>query len=335
MSSRNDDIHVSRRVMLSTVAGGAVSLVVNSAGTRAAPAAEAGPRATIRDHLWIFTVPAGCDDNWYEEGNVRGGSRMTPAEGAFYLNVPNLILVRNEDRPPLPHQEEWRAKTTFEQYALSFRPLNRVLWSVVGSGGKGGMRELEPVLQLAQKYPNISGIYLDDFIVGTKPRNGKNIGRPALDPTELQSARQRMKPLKRPMEIWVTVYSHELLPEHRHYRGCDPPLAQFLVSFDVLTLWTWRSDELKTLDRSLAALEAIAPKSAKIALGMYVWDFDAKKPVPLDLMKHQCELALKWIKEKRIHEIIVLGNTGLDLGLPSADFVRDCIAQVGGQPVSQ
>lgn len=188
-------------------------------------------------------------------------------------------------------------------------------------------------VRLAAKYPNLAGIYLDDFIVDAKPRNGKNIGRPALDPTELLSARERMKPLKRPMEIWVTLYSHELLPDHRHYRGCDPPLANFLALFDVLSLWTWWSDELRTLDQSLAALEAIAPKGARIALGMYVWDFDGKKTVPLELMKHQCDRALKWIKEKRIHEIIVLGNTGLDLGLPSAEYVRDWIAQVGSQPV--
>ena len=115
--------------------------------------------------------------------------------------------------------------------------------------------------------------------------------------------------------------------------GCDPPLADFLHLFDVLTLWTWSSEELKTLDQSLAGLEKIAPKSARIALGMYVWDFDGKKPVPLDLMKHQCDRALEWIKQKRIHEIIVLGNTGLDLGLPSAEYVRDWIGQVADQPI--
>lgn len=331
MSTPNEHRGLSRRAILSTMAGGAASLAFTTASNAAVPAAEAKPRPTVRDHLWIFTVPAGCDNDWYENGNVRGGSRMTPAEGAFYLNIPNLILVRNQEQPTLPHSERWRAKTTFEQYATSFRPLDRVLWSVVGSGGRGGLAELGPVLQLAAKYPNISGIYLDDFIVDTKPRNGKQIGRPALEPAQLQSARERMKALKRPMEVWVTLYSHELLAEHRHFRGCDPPLAEFLHLFDVLTLWTWWSDELKTLQQSLAALEAIAPKSAKIALGMYVWDFDGKKPVPLDLMKHQCDLALKWIHQKRIHEIIVLGNTGLDLGLPSAEFVRDWIARVSSQ----
>jgi hypothetical protein len=322
---------MTRRDVLSSVAASAAALAAASAG--GAPATPAPPARTIRDHLWIFTVPAGCDDDWYEQGGVRGGSRMTPAEGAFYLNVPNLILVRNQERPQLPNLEKWRAKTTYDQYAISFRPLDRVLWSVVGSSGAGGMRELSPVLDLAAKYPNIAGIYLDDFIVDASPRNGRNIGRPALTPAELQAARDRMKALKRPMEIWATLYSHEVVPDHRYFRGCDPPLADFLHLFDMLTLWTWSSEELKTLDQSLAALEKIAPKSARIALGMYVWDFDGKKPVPLDLMKYQCARALEWIKQRRIHEIIVLGNTGLDLGLPSAEYVRDWIAQVADQPI--
>ena len=101
--------------------------------------------------------------------------------------------------------------------------------------------------------------------------------------------------------------------------------------FDVLTLWTWNADELPALEENLAALEAIAPKNHRIALGMYIWDFPNRRPVPLELMKHQCELWLKWLKEKRIQELIFLANTVLDVGLPSAEFSRNWIAQVGNQ----
>ena len=130
--------------------------------------------------------------------------------------------------------------------------------------------------------------------------------------------------------IWVTLYSHELLPNHPGIE-LRSALANFLHLFDVLTLWTWNSEELPKLDESLAALEAVALKSCRIALGMYVWDFHNNRPVPVELMKHQCESGLKWLHEKRIHEMIFLGNTGLDLGLPSVDFARKWIAEVGGQ----
>ena len=191
-----------------------------------------------------------------------------------------------------------------------------------------------PRAALAKKFPNISGIYLDDFIIdGKRQADGRVVGRPALAPSELESAREKLKSLGRPMDIWVTLYSHELLPEHPRDFGCDPPLADFLDLFDVLTLWTWNSNEMPQLEESLAALEAVAPKSRRIALGMYLWDFHNDGPVPVELMQHQCELGLKWLKENRIHELIFLANTVLDVGLPSAEFSREWIAKVGQQPV--
>ena len=259
---------------------------------------------------------------------------MTPAEGAFYLNVPNLLFVRVHEAPSLPTFQQWRAKTDFQQYATSFRPLQKVIWSVVGSAGQGGMEELQPVISLAKEFPNIGGIYMDDFIVDIKKQpNGHVVGRPAVMPEELKAMREQLKSLDRPMEIWVTLYSHELQPNHPSYLGCEPPLADLMGLFDVLTLWTWDANELRTLDGSLAALEAIAPKNSRKALGIYCWDYPNNRPVPLDLMKHQCELGLKWLHEKRVHHLIFLSNTVLDVGLESVEFARNWIAEVGDESI--
>jgi hypothetical protein len=329
---------VSRRALLSAAAAAWVAPSAGSGAAQAAGPAPSGPRrGTLRDHLWIFTVFAGGDNNYLERGNVRGGSRMTPAEGAFWLNVPNLLLIRSEDQPRLPGSESWRSKTSFEQYATSFQPLERVVWSIVGGGGKGGLGELDPVIQLARKFPNIAGIYLDDFIVDARKRpDGRLVGRPALQPAELKRARERLQAVGRPMEIWVTLYTHEISPPRKTaapaFRGCEPPLAEFLELFDVLTLWTWNADELPALEANLAALEAIAPKTARIALGLYLWDYTNSRPVSLELMKHQCELGRKWLQAGRIREMIFLANTVLDVGLPSAEFARRWIAEFGAEP---
>lgn len=339
MPQRDQESGLSRRSMLGSMAVAAAGAMGASGKEAIAgpPAADARRRGTVRDHFWIFTVYGGGDNNYLESGDVRGGSRMTPAEGAFWLNVPNLLFIRSHDQPPLPSgNQQWRTKTPFEQYAISFQPLDQVVWSVVGSGGKGGMSELGPVLGLAKKYPNFSGIYLDDFIIEAKKQpDGTLVGRPALQPDELREARQRLKALGRPMDVWITLYTHEICPPRKTtspgFRGCKPPLAEFLDLFDVLTLWTWNSDELPALEENLTALEAIAPKGARIALGMYIWDYVNRRPVPLELMQHQCETGLKWLKEKRIQEMIFLANTVLDVGLPSAEFARQWIAKVGGQ----
>lgn len=93
------------------------------------------------DRLWIFTVDAGTNNRpttafparnakYHIEDYAPGGSRMTPAEGAFRLGVPNLQFIRINNKPPLPDDEPGRKKTSFEQYGISFQPLNRVVWSM-------------------------------------------------------------------------------------------------------------------------------------------------------------------------------------------------------------
>ncbi len=104
------------QALLSTLAMVALG-ATPEASPAAEPVASETSATTVRDRLWIFSVAAGLNDSYLELGGVRGGSRMTPAEGAFWLGVPNLLLIREHNNPPLPNLESWRAKTSFEQYA--------------------------------------------------------------------------------------------------------------------------------------------------------------------------------------------------------------------------
>ena len=103
----------------------------------------------------------------------------------------------------------------------------------------------------------------------------------------------------------------------------------------MLTLWTWNSEEIPLLEENLAALEKLAPKNARIALGLYIWDFHNRKPVPVELMEQQCEFGLKCLKAGRIHDMIFLANTVLDVGLPSAEFSRQWIKKVGNERLNR
>ena len=307
---------------------------------------------SVRDRLWIFTVveggnnkksPASPNGNTthYIDDFAPGGSRMTPAEGAFWLGVPNLLLIRSNNLPAAPEVEVGRKKTSYQQYATSFQPLDRVVWSVVGGGGEGGMRELPATLSLAREFPNIRGIFMDDFVrpIPRKKATDAHTGRPAMPLADLRRLREQTKTNGRPLDVWVTLYTHEINPERKNkaipYRSCEPPLADFLGDFDVLTLWTWDSTEIPELEANLLALEKIAPKKARIALGIYIWDFQNKKPVSVELMKHQCDLGLKWLKEGRISDMIFLANTMLDVGMPSADFSRQWIKEHGGEKLGR
>lgn len=256
----------------------------------------------VRDRFWIFTCVAGADRTHLERGGMTTVSRMTPAEGAFYLDVPNLILVRAEGQPPA---------AAFDQYARSFKPLKRVAWSIVGSGGAHEGDEVPGLLDLAARFPNITAAFMDDFF----SNDGANL---SLD--ELRSARERLEVAGRRLDLMVVTYTHML----------DPRMTPYLELCDALTLWTWNSDDLKDLAANFARLEELGPSSRKL-LGCYFWDYTNEKPVPLPLMQQQCTMGLEWLREGRLDGIVFLGNTLADFGFDSVEWTREWIQEVGPQ----
>ena len=106
--------------------------------------------STVKDKFWLWGHDAGAhNDSW----GLPKSSRITPTEAAFYLSIPNLIMVRYSDRPPLP----------FDQYVVPMRSLKRVVWSVVGASGETDEKERAHVFELASHHPNITGVMMDDF----------------------------------------------------------------------------------------------------------------------------------------------------------------------------
>ncbi len=260
---------------------------------------------TVRDRFWIWGHEAGSHDGSY---GLPGHSRMTPAEAAFYLGVPNLIMVRYLDRPAPP----------FDQYAIPFRPLPRVVWSIVGASGKTEASERQHVLELAARFPNITGVIMDDFF-----RNDPGTGELAsLSIAELQDVRRQLAAAGRRLDLWVVLYDHQLgLPVSRHLDLCDK------VSF-----WTWKASDLADLEHNFVRAEKLAPRAGKV-LGCYLWDYGQSQPMPVTLMERQCELGLRWLREGRIEGMIFLATCICDLELETVEWTRRWIAQVGDQKI--
>ena len=307
---------------------------------------------TVRDRLWLFGVPADGPRLFYEGAGYRGGSRITPAEGAHWLGVPNLMFITQPwNQPPaMAREKAWKTVTTKEQYAISFQSLKRVQWAAVGSGGLGGLAEVPDIVTLAKDYPNITSIYLDDFVTRpyTKRADGTTVGTPAMTEAQLKSMRTQLGKAGRPMEVWTTIYTHEFDRKHPDFKDCEPPLADQMKHFDVVVLWTAKSADLRDLEKNLALLESIKPKNCRIALGIYLWGYWDKdpakaddksyvmgRPVPPDLMEHQCGLGLKWLKEGRVSDLVILGLAGIDQGIPSAKWMRDWIKQHGDEKLNR
>ena len=64
-----------------------------------------------------------------------------------------------------------------------------------------------------------------------------------------------------------------------------------------------------------------------------MWDYGDRKPMPLELMKKQCEFAKKLLKEKGIEGMIFLGSNICDLELDTVEWTKKWIADYGDEPV--
>jgi len=257
---------------------------------------------TVRDRFWLFAAPANTDFPSLGRRSV-----MTPAEGAYYLSIPNLIMVQSGDE----EVKYGRFEPPLEQYAVALRPFKRVVWWITGSGGVTSLEERNQVLGLAKRTSNFAGVYMDDFF----EEHGKVA---ALSLEDLRGVRQQLKTLGRDLKSWVTFYTRQL----------DLPIVEYLRLIDVITLWTWKPADLVNLESNLKKVEELAPHS-KRALGCYMVDYKEKASVPIAAMKQQCEAGLEWLRQGRIEGVVFLGNTVEDLDFEAVEWTREWIRKVG------
>src|SRR5262249_16943403 len=140
----------------------------------------------------------------------------------------------------------------------------------------------------------------------------------ALPPEKLRELRSQLTVDGRRLRLWAVVYEHQL----------ERPLAPYLELLDLVSFWTWDSGKLQGLESNIERLEKVAPRCGR-RLGCYLWAYGRKKPLPLDLMRHQCEVGLRWLRQGRIEGMIFLASCLCDLELEAVEWTRHWIAQVG------
>ena len=267
-------------------------------------------KATVRDHLWVWGHQEGSHNGTY---GISGTSRMTPAESAYYLGIPNALFVRYRDLPQPPH----------DQHALALRPLHQVVWSIVGAGGRSDDGELDTVLALAARFSNINGVIMDDFF--QKADDGTWRGVHTVP--ELTAMQSRLSSGGRRLPLWVVLYAHQLNPE-----SSWKAVSDHLSITDVVTFWTWKSEDLKRLEGNFARAEKLAA-GRRLVLGCYLYDYGNNAEMPLAALERQCEIGVDWLRSGRIDGMIFLGSCICDLGLPAVEWAREWIARVADQPV--
>jgi hypothetical protein len=282
---------------------GASTLLAASQSSRAlqGPRTVAPPN-TVRDRLWLWSHVAGSYNGMF---NLPGNSRMTPAEAAFYMSIPNIFMLHRNGTPEPP----------LEQYAWAFEPLREVVWGIVGEAGTTQSTEREMVLKLALHNPKITGVVMDDFFMG-----GKDGKVSALTLEQVRELKDRLKSSGKSLDLWVVLYEHQL----------DDRVVDYLKLCDVVQLWTWYGQNLKQLRSNFEKAKKLAG-STRMALGLYWWDFGNKRSLPISLMRSQCETGLELLHEGSIEAMIFCGSWLCDRGLETVSWTREWIQEVGGQ----
>ena len=260
----------------------------------------------LRDKLWIWGHEAGSHSKTAQRSGWGGipPSRMTPAEAAFYMGIQRAVMVVFDNLPRPP----------FDQHAKAFSPLAEVVWSILGdmsSTRNDGQSDLEEVLRIAAKYPNVTGAMMDDFFKEGVPRYSEQA---------LVEIRNRLRHGPRPLDLWMVLYDYQL----------SLPLGPFPDLCDVITFWTWKGSELARLEENFNRFEALCPRARRV-LGCYMWNYGEKKPLAVDQMQHQCDLARRWLAEGRIDGVIFLASCICDLDLEAVEWTRNWISRHGGE----
>jgi hypothetical protein len=269
---------------------------------------EENARMKIRDRFWLWGHDAGSHNpaSHSIEWNLPASSRITAIEAAAYLGIPNLMMVRYNGKPTMP----------YDQLAIATRSLERVMWSITGAMGEKSPDERDHVLDIAARFPNVTGLVMDDFI-------NWDTGQPELSVDELSVLRERLTLPDRSLDLMMVLYSHQLeIDLSMHLRYCTQ------VSF-----WVWESSNLAHLDEDFRRFEARTPGCQRF-LGCYVWDFGARAPMPLPRLQQQCEMGIRWLRDGRISGMIFLPSCHCDLELDTVEWLRGWIAGIGDHPIA-
>jgi hypothetical protein len=126
----------------------------------------------------------------------------------------------------------------------------------------------------------------------------------------------------RKLDLGVTLYVSQLVPQ----------IVPHMQQCDVVSLWTWEAANLAHLEENMAKFQSILP-GKRVLLGLYMFDFSSGQPMPLESMKKQCGLALKWLRQGQIEGMILLTTNICDMNLEAVNWTRRWIAEVGDQPL--
>lgn len=260
---------------------------------------------TLRDRLWMWGHDAGSLKKEYGIGNQED---MMPGEAIKYMGIPNVCMVRFTGTPLPP----------FDNYVKQFAQAKRLTWSFVdGDRGFTTEEKKQQALELAAKLPNLVGLDMDDLFTTDGVPKTEGAEAPAHYSVEqIRLVHKELVVRGRKLDLSAVVYSKQL----------NPAIKGHLEATDIVYFWTWKAKDLINMEANFAAYRKIASKKRTL-LGIYMWDFGDKKTIPIELMEHQCRLALEWLHKGEIEGLIFHCTPLCGMNLEAVEWAKNWIAQ--------
>ena len=261
---------------------------------------------TLRDRLWMWGHDSGSLVKGYGIGDK--GTDIEPAAALEYMGIPNVCMVRFTGTPLPP----------FDEYVKQFARTKRLTWGFV-DGAKNFTTEEKKrqALDLAARTPNLVGLDMDDFFIGDAvPKTPGGEAQANLTVAQVEAVTKELHVAGRRLDLSMVIYSNQL----------HPAIKRHVDLVDIVYFWTWKARDLIHLESNFAAYRKIAP-AKKTLLGIYMWDFGEKKTIPVELMEHQCRLALDWLKKGEIEGLIFHCTPLCGMKLEAVEWSKAWIAR--------
>lgn len=303
MNSSPDFTHLSRRHFLKTAAATSACLASGASMSRGS---HLPYERTLRDRLWMWGHDSGSLVAGYGIGDK--GTDIEPAAALEYMGIPNVCMVRFTGTPLPP----------FDDYVKQFAKTKRLTWGFVDNARNFTTEEKKPqALDLATRTPNLVGLDMDDFFIGDAvPKTEGGEASAHLTVAQVEAVRKELDVAGRRLNLSMVIYSNQL----------HPAIKRHVDLVDAVYFWTWKARDLIHLEANFAAYRKIAP-TKKTLLGIYMWDFGEKKTLPLELMEHQCRVALDLLKKGEIEGLIFHCTPLCGMKLEAVEWSKTWIRQ--------
>ena len=271
----------------------------------------------LRDRFWLWGHPEG---RYNDACGNHKPSRMTPMEACLYLGIKKTFML------PLD------VEVSMRQYNKSFKTLNEVAWPCTDEDYVFDLDQkpelIEPIIQEAKDFKNITGVVFDDF-----QRDGKY---KEINVDNLFRIRDRLHNNEvRPLDMWMVLYINEFgyqPGEHEIYD--DVRFQPYIEPFDGVIMWTWEEREVPQIPEKYEIFKKMTEGKRRM-FGCYLWNFGERKEATAEAVTWQ----LDWYREKILageaEGVVLHTNTMADLDYEAYDAACEWMDEHGDEIVPQ